>query len=36
MAYLVLSPNGEESYNKFLSRDPDRLTDRGGPSDGDN
>ena len=32
MAYFVLSRNGEESLNKFLSPDPDRL--RGGPSHG--
>ena len=34
MAYFVLSPNGEESLNNFLSTDPDDL--RGGPSHGYN
>ena len=34
MAYFVLSPNGEESLNKFLSLDPDHLT--GGQSHGHN
>ena len=33
MAYSVVSPNGEESLNKFLSPDPDHI--RGGPSHGD-
>ena len=34
MACFVLSPNGEESLNKFLSPDPDPHPDhlRGGPS----
>ena len=30
MTYFALSPNGEESLNKFSSPDPDHL--RGGPS----
>ena len=34
MAYFLLSRNGEESFNKFLSPDPDHF--RGGPSYGDN
>ena len=29
MAYFVVSRNGEESFNKFLSPDPDHL--RAGP-----
>ena len=35
MAYFVLSPNGEETLNTFLSPDPDPNTDhpREGPSD---
>ena len=34
MAHSVLSPNGEESYNIFLSPNPDTDPDhlRGGPS----
>ena len=38
MAYLVLSPNGEESFNKFLSPDPapDQDHVRRGPSHGYN
>ena len=32
MAYFVISPNGEESLNKWLSPHPDHL--RGGPSHG--
>ena len=36
MAYLVQSCNGEESFNKFWSPDPDQHPDnvRGGPSHG--
>ena len=34
MAYYVLSRNGEESFDIFLSPDPDDLT--GGPSRRDN
>ena len=38
MAHFVLSPNGEESLNQFLSPDPDPHPDhlRGGPSHGHN
>ena len=32
MSYLILSRNGEESFNKFWSPDPDHL--RGGPIHG--
>ena len=34
MGYFVPCPNGEVSFNKFLSPDPDHL--RGGPSHGYN
>ena len=36
MAYSVLSRNGEESFNKLLSNDPDPYHLRGGPSHRDN
>ena len=31
---LILSPNGDEFFNKLLSRDPDPGHHRGGPSHG--
>ena len=34
--YFDLSPSGEESFNKFLSLDPDLDHRRRGPSHGDN
>ena len=36
MAYFILSPDGEESLNIFLSPDPDPDRLRGGPSHGHN
>ena len=36
VAYFVLSPNVKESFNKFLSLDPDLDHRRRGPSHGDN
>ena len=32
MSYLVLSRNGDESFNNFLSPDPDSDHLRGGPN----